>query len=109
MQAPPVIRSAVPRDARAIAKVCVETRRDAYPTMIPDSVLIGMSYRGQRATWARVLARRGGEAVMVVEDGLAGIVGFGSCGRVRAAALPYRGEVFTLYVLADFRGMGIGK
>ena len=109
MPAALVIRSAAPRDARAIARVYVDTWRDAYPTMIPDSVLVGMSHRRQHAAWAQVLARRWAEAVMVAEDGRAGIVGFGSCGRARAATLPYRGEVYTLYVLADFRGTGLGK
>ena len=77
--------------------------------MIPDSVLVGMSHRRQRVYWAQVLARGGDEAVVVAEDARAGIVGFGSCGPARATTLPYRGEVHTLYVLADFRGLGIGK
>ena len=46
---------------------------------------------------------------MVAEHADAGIVGFGSCGPARAATLPYRGEVHTLYVLADFRGAGVGR
>ena len=105
---PFVIRTAAPRDASAIARVYVDTWRDAYPTMVPDSVLVGMSHGRQRAQWSLALAQGGAETVMVAADAGAGIVGFGSCGRSRAATLPYRGEVFTLYVLADFRGMGIG-
>ncbi len=105
----PVIRSAKTRDAAAIARVYIDTWRDAYPTMIPDSVLVGMSHRKQREIWAQVLARHGAEAVIVAEDAGAGIVGFGSCGRARAGTPAYQGEVYTLYVLADFRGGGIGK
>ena len=105
----PIIRHANPRDASAIARVYVDTWRDAYPTMIPDSVLVGMSHSRQREIWAQVLARHGAEIVMVAEDARAGIVGFGSCGRARAGTPAYQGEVYTLYVLADFRGSGIGK
>ena len=104
----PVIRSANPGDAGAIAGVYVDTWRDAYPTMVPDAVLVGMSLRRQRAYWSQALVRRGSEAVMVAEHSDAGIVGFGSCGPARTATLPYRGEVHTLYVLADFRGAGTG-
>ena len=93
MSPSPLIRSAIPRDASAIAGVYVYTWRDAYPTMIPDAVLLRMSHRRQRAYWAGVLAQRGMHAVMVAEDARAGIVGFGSCGRARTATLPYRGEV----------------
>ena len=107
MSAPPVIRSPHPGDASAIAQVYVDTWRDAYPTMIPDAVLVGMSLRRQRGYWTQVLARGGDEAVVAAEDAGAGIVGFGSCGPARATALPYRGEVHTLYVHANFRGVGI--
>ena len=108
MTPPPVIRSANPGDAGAIARVYVDTWRDAYPTMVPNAVLVGMSLRRQRAYWSQALVRARTEAIMVAEDARAGIVGFGSCGRARAAPLPHQGEVYTLYVLADFRGAGKG-
>ncbi len=37
------------------------------------------------------------------------MVGFGSCGPSRPYGLPYRGEVFTLYVTDDWQGRGIGR
>ncbi len=104
------IRKATSRDAKAIAGIYVDTWRDTYAGIIPDRILIGMSRRRQCAAWSVECGkRRNGHAVMVAEDSRAGVVGFGGCGRVRYANLPYDGEVHTLYVLTDYQGRGIGK
>ena len=55
--------------------------------------------------WSRVLSA-GRDRVLVAEAGEAGIVGFGSCGKARAGALGFEGEVYTLYVLPDHQGRG---
>ena len=103
-------RKATARDAKAIARVYVDTWRDAYAGMIPDQILIGMSHRRHSARWSMDFGkRRNGQMVMVAEDSRAGVVGFGSCGRARYADLPYDGEVYTLYVLTDYQGLGVGK
>ncbi len=46
---------------------------------------------------------------MVAERAGAEIIGFGSCGPARGTGLPFAGEVYTLYVLHDHQGEGIGK
>jgi len=96
-------------DEAAIARVYVETWRSAYPGMLPDRVLIGMSAPRQRAAWRHAVAsQRGPEAVLVAEDTV-GVVGFASCGRTRALRSAYDGEIFTLYVLPDHQGRGYGR
>ncbi len=104
------IRKATAGDANAIARVHVDTWRDTYAGIIPDRILLGMSHRRHCAAWSVEFGeRRNGHTVMVAEDSRAGVVGFGSCGRARYANLPHDGEVYTLYVLTDYRGRGIGK
>lgn len=104
------IRRAEAGDAVGIARVHVATWQDAYPGLIPDRALLGMSERRHAEAWSHALGgRRGSELVMVAEETHAGVVGFGSCGRQRGTDLPYEGEVYTLYVLTDFRGQGIGR
>ncbi len=49
------IRRADADDAAAIARVYVETWRSAYPGMLPDRVLIGMSVARQQAAWRHTL------------------------------------------------------
>ncbi len=104
------IRNATATDSRGIARVYVDTWRDAYAGVIPQHVLLNMSRRQQAAMWAGEIGnRRNGQVIMVAKDSLAGIVGFGSCGRARHTILPYEGEVYTLYVHPDHQGQGIGK
>ncbi len=104
------IRKAILSDAAAIAGVYVETWRDTYAGIIPDRALVEMSRRRHAAMWAQDLGNGlKGQRVVVAEDALAGVVGFGSCGPARGTDLPYEGEVYTLYVLPDFQGTGIGK
>ena len=104
------IRKATSRDTNAIARVYVDTWRDTYAGIIPDPILIGMSHRRHSATRSVDFGKRGkGQTIIVAEDSHAGVVGFGSCGRARYRNLPYDGEVYTLYVLTDYRGQGIGK
>ena len=97
---------AQPKDAQEIAQVYVETWRNIYAGLLPDSKLVRMSFRRQRASWSRTLASR--HQVVVLEyDG--DVVGFGSCGYNKLRRLDYSGEIYTLYLLPDFHGRGFGR
>lgn len=105
-----MIRPARASDAPGIARVYVDTWRDTYAGLIPVPALVGLSHRRLTQIWAEELARpASGQVVVIANDVASGIVGFGSCGKMRGDALPYKGEVFTLYVLPDFQGDGIGR
>ncbi len=105
-----IIRPARASDAAGIARVYVDTWRDTYAGLIPVPALVGLSHRRLTQIWAEELARpASGQVVVIANDVASGIVGFGSCGKMRGDALPYKGEVFTLYVLPDFQGDGIGR
>ena len=110
------IRRASRSDARAIARVHVETWQSAYAGLLPDSMLAGMSDVRQAAWWTRLLGDPGeARGVFVADDQDMGVVGFGSCGLVRdkPEGLDGReirvGEVYTLYVEPDFQNMGLGR
>lgn len=105
-----VIREARAVDAPAIARVHVESWQSAYAGLLPDTVLAHMCERTHTTKWARILGqRKQREIVLVAELPNQGVVGFGSCGRVREKRLPHAGEVFTLYVLPEFQDRGIGR
>jgi len=106
------VREARPPDAPAIAKVHVETWRATYAGLVPDAYLVGMREDRQTQTWQRLLGRRGNESVLVAEAAGGNgrqVVGFGSYGRARPGKLPYRGEIYTLYVAGDWQGRGLGR
>ena len=105
------IRRAKPSDAPAIAKVGVETWRNAYAGLVPDDHLLRMTEARQAVQWDALVRRaRGADAVLVAElQDLSGrkVVGYGSCGRSRMGLMT--GEVFTLYVSGDWQNRGIGQ
>jgi ribosomal protein S18 acetylase RimI-like enzyme len=103
-----VVRQARLEDAQAIARIEIETWRATYAGMLPDRVLLNMSERRQASSWASFLRHRP-EDVWVVQDPQAGVVGFGNCGTQRDGAVDYTGEVYTLYVLPDLQGKGLGR
>ena len=108
------IRKACPADAVAIARVHVETWRSAYAGVLPDAYLVSMSCERRLAHWRQTLTvGRHREPVLVAEDGAAEVIGFASFGAARRSGLPvdlpYDGEIFSLYVLPDYQGRGLGR
>lgn len=101
-------RAARPSDARAIAHVEVETWRTTYAGTLTDRLLLGMSVERQTRLWTSEL-RHGPGSVWVWEEKPGGVVGFGSCGRLRSPFVGYDGEIYMLYVLPDAQGAGIGR
>lgn len=103
------VRTAQAVDAAGIARVYVDSWRSAYAGILPDDLLIRLNRKSQTQQWARQLGcRRDRQIVLVAElDGQ--IIGFGSCGPARKAALPHAGEVYTLYVAPGCHDLGIGR
>ena len=105
-----LIREAAPRDAASIARVHVESWRNSYAGIIPDKVLLRLTVAEHEARWWRhALYRSRNHFVYVVDHPDDGVVGFGSGGGIRDRGLPFKGEVYTLYLLDDYHGKGIGK
>lgn len=105
-----IIREARAADADAIAAVHVETWHNTYAGIIPDRVLLGLSARREAGYWQHALRRPAGRfLVMAAENAAGAVVGYASGGSTRSGELPYDGEVYTLYVLPDYQGCGIGR
>lgn len=109
------IRRARPADAAAIAAVHVATWRTSYPGLLPDTYLASLSARRILPSYQRALVeRRDGEAIFVAvatpaETGsVPAIVGFALGGRCRRPGLA-QGEIEMLYVLDDWRDLGLGR
>ncbi len=105
------LRNAKPSDARAIARIHVETWRTTYPGMLPDRALIDMNIDGKARSWRSMLEHPDAAgSVLVAEESEEGsTIGFASAARNRQGALPFAGEVQTLYVLPDWQNQGIGR
>lgn len=99
------IRKAEPRDAREIADVHQAAWTGAYAGIIPHRALRAMINRRGSPWWASAIRRAA--SVLVVEMG-GSIVGYATLGRNRARQLSYEGEIYELYLLPEYQGIGLG-
>ncbi|MCB1382950.1 MAG: GNAT family N-acetyltransferase [Notoacmeibacter sp.] len=100
------IRSAEPADANAIADVHVHAWQGAYSGIIPHGALTGMLNRRGPQWWARAIRRSA--SILVIEIG-GDIVGYATYGRNRARELSEEGEIYELYILPEYQGIGLGS
>ncbi len=105
------VRLARDDDAAAIARVHVETWQSTYAGLIPDKYLVRMGNLLERRPHHVSLAPTVRETTFVAEaDGA--VVGFASFGPARRGGLRadprFDGEIYTLYVLPDYQGQGLG-
>lgn len=103
------IRQAVFEDAAAIARVHVDSWRTAYKGVIKEEVLAGLSVEQRTMNWQRQLGTALDQtAVYVAETEEGGIIGFASGGPSRTQSLPYKSELYAIYILDSYRRQGIG-
>jgi ribosomal protein S18 acetylase RimI-like enzyme len=103
------IRPADFDDAAGIARVQIETWRDAYGRIMPRRLLADMNDVRIAAFWAQIIADSQGRSFCLVASAGERIVGFASCGPRQHSNDPHKGEVYALYVLPEFQGRGIGR
>jgi GNAT superfamily N-acetyltransferase len=102
------IRAGAGGDAEGIARVHAETWRDTYDGILPPRVLSAQTYSRRLALWRQTLARDT-ERLVLVAVAAGDVVGFATSGRNRNAAVPFKAEMYTLYVLPEWQGEGIGQ
>lgn len=108
------VRRARVSDAPMIGAVHVAAWRSAYPGILPDAYLAGLSVARHAAHYD--MAIRIGQSVFVAvasgtdapEGARALVVGFATAGRSRTPSLA-EGEIETLYMLDDWRDRGLGR
>lgn len=105
-----LIRQATPLDAPGIARVHVDSWRTTYAGLIPQHILDGLTYEARESYWHRALSNPANTSfVYIAEDAPGEIVGFACGGPSRAEELPYKGELYAIYILGEQQGKGIGR
>jgi ribosomal protein S18 acetylase RimI-like enzyme len=99
------VRPARMDDAAGIGAVHVASWRSTYAGILPETYLAGMSVNRQASGYERMM--RWGTGVFVAEMDRQ-VVGFTTAMRIMGNKLG-DGEIQTLYVLDDFRDLGLGR
>jgi ribosomal protein S18 acetylase RimI-like enzyme len=102
------VRAARLEDAASIARVHVDTWREAYRGVVSDEALAAIDVDARVRMW-RDLLGAGRARVLVACDDAGGIFGFASCGASRDPDMAGGGELYTLYVSSSHRHAGAGR
>jgi GNAT superfamily N-acetyltransferase len=105
-----LLRSAVPEDAAAIARINAESWRDSYRGIVPDTVLDRPLETDFLRQWRTMTASQlGGQMILVAGDEGGALHGFISAGPGRRQPLGFDTEVYALYVDKAARRMRLGS
>jgi GNAT superfamily N-acetyltransferase len=104
-----LVRPATTADARAIARVHIDSWEGAYRGLLPDAILDGLTIARREAQWGRILAERALDVLVGEVDGR--VVGFAG------VAIPARdadersgvGEIPAIYVTPLQWRAGVGS
>ena len=100
------IRAAVAEDAVAIAHVHVESWRTTYAGIVPDGYLAGLDESLRVKLWQEWLS---GDTVILVAERKGEVVGFAHAGTIREAVESADAELYSLYLLREAQGRGMGR
>jgi GNAT superfamily N-acetyltransferase len=99
------VRRAEPFDAAAIAATHDASWRHAYAGMLPYRALDAMIRRRGAEWWERALRHSTDILVLDIADK---IVGYVTLGPNRVSTLPFDGEIYEIYLLPEYQGLGFG-
>ncbi len=99
------IRPARPEDAPELANVHVSAWRGAYLGVISGLTLERMVARRDPGWWARAIRRRAEILILDFDDVIAG---YATLGPSRMRTLPYKGEIYEIYLKPEYQGLGLG-
>ena len=102
----PLIRVAEVQDAAAIAHVHVQSWLTTYKGIVPDEYLATLNEAERVPLWQDWLTR---DISVLVAENEGKVVGFAGGGAIREPFRPYDSELYTLYLLEEAQGRGLGR
>lgn len=100
------VRPAEMADVEAVANVHWTSWQQVYAGIIPHRSLQDMMTRRNVAWWRRAVCC---EATVLVLEVQGDLVGYATVGLSRARALPPEGEIYEIYLLPEYHGLGFGR
>lgn len=104
-----VIRKASAEDASAIARVHVKSWQTTYNGILEKKFLDSLKWEDRINWWEESLTdpEEGTENFVALIDDQ--VIGFIGGGKIRDSKNGYDAELYAIYILDEFRGLGIGR
>ncbi len=104
------IRDATIDDANAIAWVRYNSWQETYRGIVSDVYLDAMTLAEGEERWKFILSHPSSQKfITVVTNENEEVVGFVSGGKARDNETKTEGEIYALYLLRKYHGLGLGK
>ncbi|MCD1632676.1 GNAT family N-acetyltransferase [Martelella mediterranea] len=100
------VRPAEAADAEKIARVHWLAWQQVYAGILPHRALQDMISGRNIAWWKNAIAS---EETLLVLEVQGQPVGYASVGLNRVKALPQEGEIYEIYLLPEYQGLGFGR
>ena len=104
------VRPATLQDVAGIARVHVDAWRETYQGILPAEFLQNLSYESREEQWRRALSDPSSRTrLYVMQENSGAIGGFVAVGPERGELEDYDGELYAIYLLRQYQGMGYGR
>ena len=101
------LRRATVSDSLEVARVHVQSWRESFTGIVPQSFLDEMSVEN-RAQAFRARFAEESYRMFIAETPADGPIGFADFGKPRDNNLQYQAELYAIYLLRDFQRQGVG-
>lgn len=102
------VRKALFEDARGIAIVHVDSWKETYKGIVPDSYLEKLTYQQREQVWETNISEDK-SIIFVAENEQGEVIGFADGGKRATNSNENAGDLTSLYLLETYQGRGIGK
>jgi ribosomal protein S18 acetylase RimI-like enzyme len=103
-----LIRETTAADAEAIARVHVDSWRESYAGLVPADYLSNISWEKRAENWKNFHEKEG-PGIGFVAEAAGTVKGFVTAGKSQKSDFGIDGELYTLYLLKQAQGCGIGR
>jgi ribosomal protein S18 acetylase RimI-like enzyme len=101
------IRIASKEDYKGVSRVYVNSWRTTYRGLVPDDYLDELSYEDAEKRWTDFLNNENEPFIYVAINDTGKIIGFASGKSIDEN--NFDGELYSLYLLQECRGLGVGR
>ncbi len=104
-----LIRRATLEDAEKIADIHVRAWQESYKGIIDQNYLDAISFSGRLAFRKKILSHPKPKQINLIAVQNNRIIGFCDAGVAFDSSEAYRGEIYAIYLLNEFKRHGVGK